>query len=136
MCGWGAVRTWSVLLGWKPIMEPPFSPYSHPALSPVSPHIFLPLSCPHYILLLNTRLQKTQIQKLFSPYSHPALSPTPSLLLFQSRAVVCAFNAKLLFPFSKPTIHPYTKQVNYARSHCFVLILNPPSCQFPPSCPH
>ena len=33
MCAWGAVRTWLVLLGWKPIMEPPFSPYSHPALS-------------------------------------------------------------------------------------------------------
>ena len=98
-------------------------------------HLSPSLSCPHSILLL-TQLQKTQIQKLFSPYSHPALSPTPSLLLFQSRAVVFAFNAKLLFPFSKPTIHPYTKQVNYARSHCFVLILTPPSCQLPPSCPH
>ena len=45
MCGWGAVRTWSVLLGWKPIMEPPFSPYSHPALLTTSLSLSPALIC-------------------------------------------------------------------------------------------
>ena len=71
MCGWGAVRTWLVLLGWKPIMEPPFSPYSHPALLNTSLSLSLALICLLPNCKKNSNLET--VLSFFSPC--PLLSP-------------------------------------------------------------
>ena len=91
MCGWGAVRTWLVLLGWKPIMEPPFSPYSHPALLTTSLSLSLALIC-SWLKLKNSNLET--VLSLFSPRP---LTNSLSLALSLSQATPCQLCEALHF---------------------------------------